>query len=283
MDARSQQAYDRVRTSTYAIDIEPQSHTNLGNLQRMQLTAEERTFRDIVIGLPFLLEHRSSDAADSGWQVIKGGTKEHGGVKNTNAQLLSLFEVAKLKAIRSGQTHVKGIQIPQLAISDIDWATLKEMFGAGFEDINTSVDDLRDFGNIDFVFYKLGLAGHVNMAKGFAGVAGGKPKFFSMGRLLDVGWVSLDDWVSHKGSQVFVNNLQAAWPGFPANGLKVSYGQRTKTYQYTSFIKVAPQSFKQGTKEYKDTQMNTMVKGVQEEVFFGAEIIPGLAYTLIEH
>ncbi|MGB6744200.1 MAG: hypothetical protein WBE38_11100 [Terracidiphilus sp.] len=283
MDARSQQAYDRVHTSSYAVDVEAQSHINLANLSQMQLTPNEQTVFTRVVGLPFILEHRSKDTADAGWQVIKGKTKEHGGNKNPDAQLLSLFEVAKLKAVRSGKTSVKGIDIANLAVSDVDWDTLKEMFGDGFENINTSKKDLFNFGNIDFVFYKLGLAGYVNMEKGFAGVASGRPKFFSTGRLLTVGWITLDDWVSHSGSQSFTNDLGQVWPGFPSQGLTVSYGSKTKTYRYTAYTRIAPKPFMQGNQAYKTTQLNTFVKRVDEEVFFGADIFPGIAYTLIAH
>jgi hypothetical protein len=158
----------------------------------MTLKPDESQFVQRFVGLPFVMEHRAKDEATAGWQMIKGGTKAFGGTKNPDAQLLSLFELGKLlgsrrvppvttvtavRGVRSGQA----VPLDDLRVTDVDWPTTKGLLGS--VQTNTSLKDFVNFDNVDFVFYKLGFAGCVNLEKGCAGVAAGKPKFFRPDRL----------------------------------------------------------------------------------------------------
>jgi len=294
MGEREADAYAAIQASKVGIDIEKQKASLLA-LRSMKLTDDEQKFVTKVKGSSFILEHRAKDEKGAGWHAIKGYSKTHedwGGQKNVDASLLSLFELSKLMAsrreppvtqlvatrgVRKGQT----IGLGALKVTDVDYAQVKEMLGS--VQINTSLKDFQNFGNIDFVFFKLGIPGHVNLEKGFAGVAAGKPKFFKPDRLWTDGWITLDDWVSYSAGGKFVNNLLPAWYGFPASGLAIAYETKTwtKTYTYTSYKTIKQSTFAQVA--VTDKTVTQVKKELKQEVFFGPDIKDGLALTLVEH
>src|SRR5438132_5042252 len=105
MTPRAQEAYGGIRRSGLNLDIPSQSATNVANLWTAlrPLSSDENDFYMAFIRLPFILEHRSNN-----WKIIKGATKESPGIRNWDAQLLSLFEIAKLMAARPRKyTRVK--------------------------------------------------------------------------------------------------------------------------------------------------------------------------------
>ena len=281
MDERAQDAYNGIKASKVALDIVEESKINLANLRLMVLTEDEKQFVARMQSLPLVLEHRSSDAEDSGWQKIKGGTKEHGGTKNLDAKLLSLLELAKLLAPSNNITQLKGKAVGLLRMADVNYDDIKAMLGN--VKINTSLKDFQNFGNVDFVFFKLNVAGHVNAEVGYAGVAKGKPKFFKPSLLSDAGFISLDDWVSYSAGDSFSKNLNTVWYGFVTEGLKVEYSKDPyrKTYTYTSYKSNTGKPFLQHG--VAKNPAATLVKEMKQEVFFGADIIPGLSLTLVEH
>jgi hypothetical protein len=116
-----------------------------------------------------------------------------------------------------------------------------------------------------------------------SGVSGGKPKFFKSTRLLSEGWITFDDWVSYSGSKTlsFPKSLHDVSNLFVKNGLTVSYDKKNgiKTYTYTSYKKLV--RFNQHKEETNPPVV--IVKKLALEVFFGADICPGIALTLIQH
>jgi hypothetical protein len=282
LDPRAQESYDGIMASKVNVDIVNASHLNLTRLRGMNLNNSELEFyQRFRNNLPIILEHRASAEQTSGWQAIKGGTKQWGGVKNPDAQLLSLFELSKLMAVRRGEAQVNGKAINTLKVTDVTFPEIKQMLGN--IKINTSDRDFANFGNVDFVFFKLGIAGnHINLDTGHAGVAAGKPKFFNPKKLYDEGWISLDDWVSYSAGGLFKNNLNIVWHGFPENGLTVSYSKpHTKTYCYSYYTEYAKLKFNQHN--MKKAASFPLIKQLSEEVFFGDDILPGLALSVVEH
>lgn len=281
LDERVQESYNGIAASRVGLNIVDQSHVNLTRLRGMNLTRHEEDFYVRFRSLPIILEHRALADETSGWQIIKGGTKQWGGVKNADAKLLSLFELSKLLALNRGVTEVDRKPLDTLKVTDVTFADIKGMLGN--VKINTSERDFSNFGNVDFVFFKLGVAGsHVNLEAGNAGVARGKPKFFNPKKLYDEGWISLDDWVSYSAGGSFTNNMNTVWYGFPQDNLKVNYSKPyTKAYLYTHYEGLAAKKFEQHKE--KKVAAHPLIKQLSDEVFFGDDILPGLALSVIEH
>jgi len=308
---RAKESYEGIENSKMKLKIVEQSKLNLLNLMTKlsPLNDNERKFIQRFLCTQLILEHRSSDEEGSGWHIIKGKTKKYGGEKNPDATLLSLFELAKLLGSKGRKltlveksqrnmlkenykwsnvdnieavvddgnvkfTKVNSINLENLKVTDIKgFETILKMLGSVRQNINTSSADFKNFGNIDFVFFKLNVLGHVNTEAGFAGVAGGRPKFFATSRLFEEGWISFDDWLSYSGKgESFTKNLNKVWTGFPPNGLKVSYSGGAKSYTYTS---------KHPTENR--TEQKILSKTLKEEIFFGEHIMYGIANTLVEH
>jgi len=249
MELSEKAAYDGVKNSKCSIDIITQSNTNLVNLKSKlsPLDKNESDFKNMCMALPLILEHRSSSAEDAGWQKIKGHTKQWGGIKNQDADLLSLFGLAKFLYGAKGEKTFNNKKLDTLTLKDVTWKDVTKMLGRAPK--NTSSRDFENFGNIDFVFYKLNVAGRsVNLNQGYSGVSRGKPKFFSNIDLYKKGWISLDDWVSHSGGQKsFTKQLLNIWWGLVSNGLTVVYEKNSykKTYSYKCYETIADKAFEQ--------------------------------------
>ncbi|MEO3433480.1 hypothetical protein [Inquilinus sp. CAU 1745] len=280
MNVREQAAYDAITQSTIGVDIVGASESNLKKLRAMNLTEDEKNFVNKFEALPLMLEHRSSDAENSGWHAIKGKTKTHGGVKNGDAAMLSLFELAKLIASRSGKTEIAKLPLDSVRLQDVKFKDILDALG-GIK-INTSERDFTNFGNIDFVFYKLNVKGKPVVSANSGGVASGKPKYFGDSKLLEVGWISFDDWVSYSANQTFSNSLNTAWYGFPSNSLKVKYQSDgwSKTYTYTAYKEIGKSYTQHSIDKMPPAELR---KTASEEVFWGPHIKPGIALTLVEH
>jgi hypothetical protein len=270
MDQRTQDAYDAVAASAFGFDVPAQSQRNLRDLQELQppLTQDELHFYRRFWNLPLILEHRSQS-----WDKITGSNR-----------MLSLFELAKVLALAGGRTTAtaRNIPIAALRVPDVRFADLLDMLGD--VTINTSERDLANFGNVDFVFFKLNVVGtHVNDQPGYAGVARGSPRFFDADQLFDNGWITLDDWVSYSAGGTFTNDLQPAWYGFVPQGLTVQYDRhgRTKDYLYKSYAQIGP-AFSQYSKPVSNIGRGWM-QHMRQEAFFGPDIRSGLALTIIHH
>jgi hypothetical protein len=102
MKARAAQAYEGIKTSELKLDVPSQSKVNLVNLNNTLgvLSKYEQLFLKKFLDLKFVLQHRTGS-----WLIIKGKHKGEGEFANRNqrnqeAKLMSLFDLAKMKAMQ---------------------------------------------------------------------------------------------------------------------------------------------------------------------------------------
>jgi len=298
MNERSLQAYRGIERSALKLDVPAASEQNVANLWAAlrPLTPDESSFYTRFINLPFILEHRSDS-----WKIIKGHTKSEPGERNWEARLLSLFEIAKLLAGRPKKyTRVKQAtrrnwltlgttidpsepnigddfvfvkiankEIAKLSMDDIrTFDTIKSMLGDAALTINTGPTDFREFGNIDFCFFKWGIAGQISLEQGGGGISSSKPKHFVDHRLYTDGFITFDDWISYLSTQQHPKALRKIWEGFGDNQAVVAFDRSTKTKTYT---------YRRGSSN------DVKVKQIPDEVFCTKDIFQGAALTVIQH
>lgn len=295
LSQRAREAYGGIEASALNLNVVEASRANVARLKALlrPRSSDEHLFFRRFIHLPFILEHRSHS-----WAAIKGQTKESPGDRNWKGKILSLLELAKLFAIRPRKytrvkdatkrkwlvpgteiepanpeigenfhfTKINGKPIAEVQLSDISsFSVIQTMLGDLAVKINTGETDFRDFGNIDFCFFKWTLAGQVSLELGGGGIAAAKPKHFVDHLLYSEGFITFDDWISYHSDQTFQKNLNTVWDGFGQNGqMSVRFSRSNKSKIYT----------------YRN---QTLVKKIPDEVFFGGDIFAGSALTVTEH
>jgi len=153
MNPRAAQAYEGIKTSELKLDVITQSKVNLKTLrdQTGASDAEVEKFINKFKELPFLLVHRSNS-----WLAIKGKHKKQG-IKNERAKLISLFELAKMKAMQPQSykgkeegENLEAIAKTLKAACDGEDSAQKQMLGALYDLISTVFN--KDILKGEFVY-----------------------------------------------------------------------------------------------------------------------------------